>query len=251
MGNYQTTNIEKGRVKLYSKRQVSMLSNALFVAGVGFVFTALIGFLSAWLLRENSISGNTLYYFGGPLVFISLILSIVWQFRVEKASNLFMFSVVSIYCISNGIGFGSIFLALNMEQIMIAFGMTGFIFLGTFIISKLMNAKVAINLGKILFISAVVYLIGSLVISLSSFFMIGISNRSYFNVLIISTIVGGLISIGYLAYSLWMIQNMDKFLTNDDDLRRKYSIFFGFILLINLISIVYRILQLMLVFGRN
>lgn len=251
MANYQTSATEKLNAKLYSKRQVSMLSNALFVAGIGFIFTALIGFLSAWLFQNNSIGGNTLYYLGTPLIFISLILSIVWQFRIEKASNFFMFSVVTIYCISNGIGFGSIFLALEMEQIMIAFGMTGFIFLGTFLVSKIMGSKAALNLGRILFISAIVYIIGSLVISLTSFFMIGISNRSYFNVLIISTIVGGLISVGYLAYSLWIIQNMDKFLTNDDDLRKKYSVFFGFILLINLLSIVFRILQLMLVFDRR
>ncbi|MGL5246500.1 MAG: Bax inhibitor-1 family protein [Mycoplasmoidaceae bacterium] len=251
MPNYQTKNNQQSRNKIYSKRQTSMLSNALFVAGIGFVFTALLGFLTAFLFRENSISGDTLYYLGGPLIFISVILSIVWQFRIEKASNFFMFSVVAIYCIANGIGFGSIFLALNMEQIMIAFGMTGFIFLGTFGVSKIMSVRAAMNLGKILFISAIIYLLGSLIISLSSWFWIGTSNRGYFNILIISTVVGGLLSVGYLAYSLWLIQNMDKFLTNDDDLRRKYSIFFGFMLLINLISIVYRILQLMLIFDRN
>ncbi|MGL4616698.1 MAG: hypothetical protein ACRCUM_00505 [Mycoplasmoidaceae bacterium] len=251
MANYQTTNNQQTKNKLYSKRQVSMLSNALFVAGIGFVFTALLGFLTSYLFRENSIGGEFLYYIGGPLIFISLILSIVWQFRIEKASNFFMFFVVTLYCISNGIGFGSIFLALEMEQIMIAFGMTGFIFLGTFIVSKLMSFKAAMNLGKLLFISVIIYIIGSFVISLSSWFIIGASNTTYFNILIISTIVGGLISVGYLAYSLWLIQNMDKFLTSDDDLRWKYSIFFGFILLINLISIVYRILQLILIFDRS
>ncbi|MGL4616759.1 MAG: hypothetical protein ACRCUM_00820 [Mycoplasmoidaceae bacterium] len=251
MSNYQTANNQQSKNKVYSKRQVSMLSNALFVAGIGFVFTALLGFLTAYLFRQNSVTGDVLYYLGAPLIFISVILSIVWQFRIEKASDFFMFSVVTIYCIANGIGFGSIFLALEMEQIMIAFGMTGFIFLGTFIVSKLMSFKAAMNLGKILFVSFFVYLFGGLIISLSSWFIIGSSNSTYFNILIISTIVGGLISVGYLAYSLWLIQNMDKFLTNNDDLRKKYSIFFGFILLINLLSIVYRILQLVLIFSRN
>ncbi|MGL5591146.1 MAG: hypothetical protein ACRDCF_00180 [Mycoplasmoidaceae bacterium] len=251
MANYQTTNDQQSRNKIYSKRQVSMLSNALFVAGIGFVFTALLGYLTAFLFRTNSVSGDVLYYLGGPLIFISVILSIVWQFKIENASNFFMFSVVTIYCIANGIGFGSIFLALEMEQIMIAFGMTGFIFLGTFIISKLMSIKAAMSFGKILFVSAIIYIFGSLIVSLSSWFIIGTSNTAFFNILIISTIVGGLLSVGYLAYSLWLIQNMDKFLTNNDDLKRKYSIFFGFILLINLLSIFYRILQLMLIFGRN
>ena len=58
MENYHRTNIDKGRVKVYSKRQVTILSNALFVPGVGFIFTALIGFLSAWLLREKKLTSK-------------------------------------------------------------------------------------------------------------------------------------------------------------------------------------------------
>ncbi len=251
MSIFQSVNSERVNAKIYNPKQTSVLSNALLVAGIGFISTSLIGFLFAWIFSQNSFNGDNLYYLGGPLLFLSVILSIVWQFRIEKASNFFMFSVVSLYCVSNGIGFGSIFLALEMSQIMIAFGMTGFIFLGTFAISKIMSDKVALGLGAILFIASIAYIIASIIISLTSFFMIGRSNVSYFNVLIISSIVGGLISVGYLAYSLWTIQNMDRFLNVNDETRKKYSIFFGFLLLMNLISIFWRILQLMLVFNRN
>ncbi|MGL4647723.1 MAG: hypothetical protein ACRCVI_03260 [Mycoplasmoidaceae bacterium] len=249
MAVYNQTGHQNVGVKVYNKKQVNMLTNALLIAGLGFIATCLIGFLFTWLFSFNPISATTIYVISGPLLFVSFVLSFVWGFRIRKASNFFMFTIISLYCISMGISLGLLFLLAELPQIMLAFGIVGFIFLGTFGISKIMSTKTAMNLGKILLVATIFYIIAIVLTTISSFFLYG--NGIYFIIAIAISALGGLLSIGYLAYTLWMIQKMDEFLIDDEEMKWKLSVYFGFFLLTNLISLLYRILYWILLFTRH
>ena len=91
-----------------------------------------------------------------------------------------MFGIVTIfiYMSAYAIGFGSLFSYIQYTSgndgiplIMSAFGIVGFIFLGTFAVTKLISLKGFITLSKIVMISSIIGIISMIALSIASFFV--------------------------------------------------------------------------------
>lgn len=255
---------KKSKVQ-YSKHQLSALTRAMMVTGFGFLATFVIGILTEFIASKiigfttisniDSISVND--YFAYMNVYtnliiatvigllVSVVLSLIWSFRVYKASTTFAAFTIAIYCLANGIGFGALFLLVDYWQIMFAFGILGLIFLFTFGIAKIISFKTALNIMKVTAIATIVYLVFVVIVSLLSVFVLSTDTFNYLYLVIIA--VSGLLSILYMVYELWLIQNLDKFYV-EEELSRKLSIFMGFQVLVNLINLVWIILRLFAAF---
>lgn len=248
---YNAVNAPRQSKMKYSTNQMSSLTRAMMVTGFGFLGTFVVGLLS-WLLIENMLkSGNpwvqarnldTMFIISGISLFVSVILTLIWSFRVYKASTAFATITIVLYCISNGIGFGFLFWAVELPEILIAFGMLGLIFLGTFGIAKIMSFKAAMSLTRILMIAMVIYMIATLTFMFLSLFGV-LTSTTFEYIYLVVVAVSGLLSVLYMVYELWVIQNLDKF-NMDEQLTKRLSIFMGFQVLINLINLLWMILRI-------
>lgn len=240
---------QRGVKTQFNKHQVSSLTRAMMVTGFGFLATFLIGILIEYLIdysiKIGSITNiNVLFSITAVGLIISFGLSIIWSFRVYKASTGFATTTIIVYCIANGVGFGSLFYLVEYWEIMMVFGVLGLIFLFTFGISKIISSKVVLSLMKIAFVATIVYLVFVLIVGLlSGFGLLSFFSFGYSYLIIIA--VSGLLSIFYLVYELWIIQNLDKFYL-DNELTKKLSIFMGFQILMNLINLLWVFLRVFL-----
>lgn len=245
---YKTTKLK------YNKKQVSVLNIGMLTAGIGFLYLAALGFI----LEYNVFLNLAAQQGGADLILISLssvgiivgfILSLIWSFRVQKASIAFGIITILVYTTSYAIGFGSLFAYLNMVYgneslllIMSVFGFVGLIFIGTFAVTKLMSLKTFINFSKIIMVASIIGIISLVVLLILSMFLVGEAYRVTF---IISSVVGIIMSVLFLAYDLWLAQNMDKFFM-DDSINLKMGLFIGFQILMNIIILIFNLLRLLM-----
>ncbi|MDE5767134.1 MAG: hypothetical protein K2H56_01150 [Malacoplasma sp.] len=259
-GNNQYTQVEgyKTIKQKYDKKQISVLNVGMLTAGIGFLYVAALGFLLEYLvfnpLLENIAFGNfedsSASYIILTLAVIGLtigsILSLVWSFRVYKASLAFAITTIFIYTTSYAVGFGSLFSYVNwiydgLSLIMVAFALVGVIFLGTFAISKLISIKSAVTLSKLIFASFGIALVAFLVVLFWSLF--GMSQEAYRVIILVTSGISCLLSVLLLAYNLWLAQNMDKFYL-PNELNLKVGLFIGFQILVNLMILLWSILRI-------
>lgn len=235
----------------YSQHQMSSLTRAMMVTGIGFIATFLVGLLTEYIISVL-ISSQDIYDSFNSMVtlsivtvvglLVSFILTLIWSFRVYNASMSFAIFTITIYCIANGIGFGSLFYLVEYWEIIFAFGILGLVFLITFGIAKIISYKAALNLVKIAMIGTIVYFVLVLIVGLlNGFGILPLFSFEYSYLIIIA--VSGFLSILYMIYELWVIQNLDKFYL-DAQLTKKLSVFMGFQVLINLINLIWIFLRL-------
>lgn len=248
--NYNTATSVPIGARGYSKLQVSMMSKALLTASIGLILTCLIGFLFSYIYSVSNVSIGLLQSLSTVFIIISVVCTFVWMFKIQNASNLLIFGTIGIYCLANGIGFGSLFYLLKFNEIMIIFGAVAVIFFGTWFISSVVSVKFMMSFSKFIIIATIVYFIFNIGMFLFNFFNIfGMrygSGISYQWIYLISSAVSGLLSIGYLAYNMFNIQRMDKFLDSTPELKNKYALFFGFTILMSLISIIWTMARILL-----
>lgn len=244
--------------RIYTKTQTSMVTTALLVAGLGFLATGLIGLGFLQLLKQIE-SGNqnaesifdVFWALTGVSALVSVVLYFVWMFKVRTASLGFQILTISLFCISNGFTFGGLFYLVHVQDIIIAFSATGLILIIAFVVAKMMSNKAAFSMMKIMMIMLGVYfalVLGSLLMSLFAPFSFGSYGANSVLNQWISTIViavSGILSLLFLTYNLWMIQRMDQFReTIGVKESRNIAIFFGFMILMNLLRIFYLVINI-------
>lgn len=247
--------------RIYTKTQTSMVTTALLVAGLGFLATGLIGLGFLQLLKQIE-SGNqnaesifdVFWALTGVSALVSVVLYFVWMFKVRTASLGFQILTISLFCISNGFTFGGLFYLVHVQDIIIAFSATGLILIIAFVVAKMMSNKAAFSMMKIMMIMLGVYfalVLGSLLMSLFappfSFQFNGDKSNEVLNKWIgtIVIAVSGILSLLFLTYNLWMIQRMDQFReTIGVKESRNIAIFFGFMILMNLLRIFYLVINI-------
>ncbi len=237
----------------YSKKQASVLSTSMLTASIGFIAIFAIGMLCQYFLTSNNstaLSIDLLYTISSIGILVGMVLSIIWCFRVYQASMGFALATIITYCISYGIGFGFLFVALELREIIFAFGMVGMIFLGTFLVAKGMSLKTALKLGKLVWISSIVAMFSFLIISMITLFTPIFSYGNARTIVLVTSGISGALSVMYLVWSMWSAQNMDNFI-QDEQLSKKMGLFIGFQILVNLIQLVMVIIRLLLIFGRR
>lgn len=264
--NYTTVNNHEGNFakRQYNKHQMSIMSWALSVAGFGLLAIGLIGFGFLELIKSASVNleaARSLQIFV-PIVSIcsilSFILCLVWCFKMQNASLIFQLLTLITYCVSTGFSLGGAFYYIEVPEIIFAFAITGLAFFLTFFIAKIMSIKSAMNLGKITMILFFVYLILIFIsIILNAFSFIPTISQGYNSIMnnwiyTIITSVSGVLTILFLIYNLWAIQNMDKFNNYLDNKQiRNIGMFFGLMILMNLIRILFFIIRMLINFRSN
>ena len=244
--NEQTTVVQG-----YSQKQTKALTTAMLVASIGFMVTCALGWGLSFLWEHlDPFNFEPVYYqliaISSVSLIATMILSIVWSFKWDKWSVGAGVGVISLYCLAESIGFSSLFVILEVKALLSIFGLVGFMLLGTYGISKVVSAKGILTLTKLIFFLFGFYIIGSLLLFMTGFFV-----NSGFNTLwILMSFVGGLLSVFYLIYEFWMLQRMDEFFT-DSEIKTKLAVFFGFQILIDLVSLVWQLARIFLLTNRN
>lgn len=254
--NQNNTHFSK---KQYSKHQMSIMSWALSVAGFGLLAIGLIGFGFLELIKKAStnLEAERALQIFVPIIVIcsvlSFVLCLIWVFKMQNASLFFQLFTLIVYCSSTGFSLSGMFFYLNAPEIIFAFAITGLAFFLTFFIAKIMSLKTAISLGKIMMVLMIVYFVLIIISILTSFFSfiptIGTNYNSIINqwIYVIITFVSGILTVLFLLYNLWTIQNMDKFNSNLESKEiRNIGMFFGFMILMNLVRILFFVLRMMI-----
>ena len=252
---YKTTKLK------YNKKQTSVMGVAMSTVGLGFLYLAALGFLLEYLVFLPNIKGESGSAFSTVLlglstvgIIVGAIMSLIWTFRINKASMMFGIVTIFIYMSAYAIGFGSLFSYIQYTSgndgiplIMSAFGIVGFIFLGTFAVTKLISLKGFITLSKIVMISSIIGIISMIALSIASFFVFSGTQKWIF---LASTLISTFLSVLFLVYQLWCAQNMDKFYL-DSETSSKMGLFIGFQILLNVTVLLFNMLRLILMFNNR
>ncbi|MCF0217822.1 MAG: hypothetical protein HUJ42_02130 [Malacoplasma sp.] len=240
----------------YEKKQVSVLNTGLLTAGLGFLYVALIGFLFEYLVFLPVLNGDTSSFGSGWSIalicasvgiIVGSIMSLIWSFRVYKASSTFALITIAIYTTASGIGLGALFAIIELLYqnglglIMSAFGLIAAIFLGSYLITKLISFKFSLTLTKIVMVASIVgslLFIGMLIASFA------ITSLYAYRVLWIAmSAISIVLGIIFLVYNLWIAQSMDR-LYMENELSKKMGLFIGFQILSNMIMLLFAILRI-------
>lgn len=246
----------------YNKKQVSVMNIAMSTVGIGFIYLTALGFLLEYLVflpminnGENASAANILIGFASIGILVGSIMSLIWTFRINKASTAFAVSTVFIYTTAYAIGFGSLFSLIQYQSgvngiplIMSAFGIVGFIFLGTFAITKLISLKGFVTLSKIVLVSSIFGFVAMLGLIIASMFIFNSGTQRW--VFVATIAISTILSILFLVYQLWCAQNMDKFYM-DQESSFKMGLFVGFQILLNVTVLLFNILRLIAIFNRD
>ncbi|MGL4769041.1 MAG: hypothetical protein ACRCW6_02310 [Mycoplasmoidaceae bacterium] len=239
MANYQSSSRQ---TYIYTKNQLRLSSIAYLTTGIGLLATFLIAFLISFFFKNtetNSSLALSLQYVSIIFLIISFVLSIIWSFRVSTASMFFRITTISLYCISNGIGFGSLFAFLNQSEIVGAFAITSAVCGLCFLISRFLSLKAALNLQKLIFIMFGIYFIIAIITFFTWMFgfhsnLLGIALAVLIPILLLAAI----------TYQMWLINKMDEFIS-DRDQSIAFGIFLGFSLLMMIIQIMWQVFLLL------
>lgn len=192
----------------------------------------LVTFFTAYTVSLNANMLENIYSGCGPWVIfiVEIILAIVLSARIHKLSGPVATCLYLFYTFLTGLTFSFIFLAYEMESIIIIFLVTGIIF-GIFaLIGKFTN----IDLSKI-----------STYLTMGLFAIIIISCINFFlanNTLnIISCIIGIVVFLGYTAYDIQMICKNDLYYNVEE---RNLAIIWAFSLYLDFINLFMDLLRL-------
>ena len=241
---YKTTKLK------YNKKQASVMTVGMLTAGIGFLYLAALGFIleyTVFLNIDAQEAITTLSAIASIGIIVGIILSLIWAFRIYKASLAFGITTIFIYTTSYAIGFASLFALLNylygnesLLLIMSVFAFVAFIFIATCAVTKLMSLKSFITFTKIVSIASIIGLISLVILMLVGSFVMG---EAYKTVFLICSAISIVLSVLFLAYDLWLAQNMDKFYM-EDGLNVKVGLFIGFQILMNIVILIFNILRI-------
>ena len=242
MTNFQTSS-QGHSVGKYSKNQLKLSSIAYLTTGLGLLTTFLVA-LGFAVVFENATTEvrDNLSIVATFSLLLSLILSIVWQFRVMKAGMGFRLFTILIYCLANGIGFGSLFAVIDNTEIVAAFGITAAVCAICYFVSRFLTEKAAMTLSKLIMVMFGVYF----VIAITTFFSwtLGVQGGFTGNVLEIGiAVLVPMILLLAITFQMWNISRMDQFI-NDSEQSMAYGMFLGFMLLMMIIQITWQILRI-------
>jgi uncharacterized protein YacL len=102
----------------FEQKRSSILGKSLIVAGIGFLFIFLFGFIMQQVLMnmiykdQTSLAENTLttlLVVSLVLIIVSMIMSMFMFRKIETASKISIILMIAFYSIAQGVGFGLLF----------------------------------------------------------------------------------------------------------------------------------------------
>jgi len=223
-------------VKLYQKKQISIIGRSSLYAGLGFLLTSLFSFLFSSIPLNPPF--DVIIMVGSLLIAMGLTFYV--SFKTTEVSYLIYGLLYLFYCIASGFTFNAIFSLFNGQELLLIFGLAGGILTIAGIVGLLIPEKLAMNLMKFAFILFGIYMLLTLVLVLFYFLIPGsFSNPLFFGISIIS----GLLSILYIVITFNSMSKTQMFIDQsgtelDKDVINKMCLFFGFILLTSVINLI-------------
>lgn len=250
---------------IFTQTQSKVLTRSFLVTGLSFIAIFLISYgLYEILIRyATPYVANILLIISPIIIIIATIMGVFMRPRVSNSSVRFMISVISIYTIAQGIGFAALFYGIqysvyvgystyNLIDIMFLFAISGLMFAGMAMVGVKLSSKATAKLGHFLFIATIVFIIFTLVFTLMFAFTVYSANRSQVLIIAIVSVISGLLNLGYIAYIVSIIKKSTEFLNLNSEtgikIKRSLGIYFGFWLLVNLVSLLRVLIQIYLMF---
>lgn len=177
---------------------------------------------------------------GMVLIFASWILRMIWIFRFEKVSKMFIYITFALFIVGQGTGFGILFATWNAPDLLAIFGITGGLFVSMAIIGWF-----ARNLSGMLpflivgFITLSVLSLLNLILYFSGVY----SDKLTFLIIILS----GFLALAYIAFDVWLIKRTSEIYQNyflNQDFRFKLVSFLAFQLLTDFIWLLWTVVRL-------
>ncbi len=255
----------------------TILMKAFAWAGAGFLLIAIIGAIS-FAAMDNTAFGKEIHLQAGKgkfnfrgiygslstsngmsmiaklsfaslaLIVISSISSIIWAFRVTRASKVFIFLNYAAYITANGIAFGFLFLTVDAMELVTIFGIAG----GIFTVMALVGffSKDLSGMGRYLFFGVIFIAVMGLINMGLTFG--GVWNSTYSSgttpwLVQILWIGTGLLMMGFTAFDVWRIKNLSAWASAngmDPEMNFRLTAFFGFRLLTDLIGLIWTVARI-------
>jgi FtsH-binding integral membrane protein len=195
MANYSATVNSQNQV--FIKKQASVLSKSLLVAGVAFIIMfafslALYAILSKTIvIGKNDNVLSAIYMVSIFCIIAVMIMSIFTMKGINTMKLSTIITMIILYGVGNGMAFGVLFYAIeqsqsavNMIDIMTCFLLTGLIFGICGSIGTVLSVKFTMSLGKFLMIATFAFIGIYLILIFTSLFTNGIFGSERINLLI-------------------------------------------------------------------
>ena len=195
----------------------------------------LITFGTGYAIQYNEPLLNNIFS-GGSYIIIwiaEIVIAIVLSIRIHKMSPTTAKVLYLLYTALTGLTFATIFIAYNIESIIIVFGITSLIML----VFGILGYKTNIDLTKISTF-LIIGLIGIILASVISLFVESVALN--LGIIIVSIII----FVGYIAYDIQMIKRRAYGIQDEDSL----AVYGAFQLYLDFINIFIDLLRL---FGRD
>jgi FtsH-binding integral membrane protein len=181
MANYQATPNLHGQFQ--TKKQTSILSRSLLVAGIAFGLMFAFSLALYLILNKYVTVGkndgiiSSLYVIAIICIIATLIMSFFTLRRIEKVSLALLISMIALYGIGNGLSFGILFYAISLSQsavnmidIMLCFLVTCVVFAISGVVGTILSLKFTLSLGKFLMIATMSFIFTFLILMFISLF---------------------------------------------------------------------------------
>jgi FtsH-binding integral membrane protein len=195
MSNYSATVNSQNQV--FVKKQASVLSKALLVAGIAFIIMFAFSLSLYAILSKSVVVGkndgvlSALYIVAIICIIAVMIMSIFTMRGIDKMKLSTIITMIVLYGIGNGMAFGVLFYAIEQSQssvdmidVMTCFLITGLIFGICGTIGTFLSAKFTLSLGKFLLIATFAFLAIYFILIFMSLFTTGIFGNDRSNLFI-------------------------------------------------------------------
>ncbi|WP_027123855.1 Bax inhibitor-1 family protein [Mycoplasmoides pirum] len=258
--NYNDTNYSFAQGKwVFRQEQSKLLTRSFLYTGFSFVAIFVISFLIYYLLpRQNPSIADNFLIISPILIFISTIMGMFLRPKMTGGMGFTVF-VYLFYIIAQSLGFGGLFYAIDFSNqvgintgiqvidVAAIFGVAGLMFVGMAIVGASMSKKSSIKFGRFLFGAVIAWLFASIVFSITIFFA---TPNQYNWIIIVSSVVGGLINLGYIAFIVSQIKASSDFVdfVGNKTLINTMAASYGFWMLVSLVGLVWYLVRLLFIF---
>lgn len=250
----------------FERRQGRLLTRSFVWTGIGFLTAFLLTYAMYYLLQavdpQRTATGWLIVV--APLVLIATMFMGMFARPKYSGRPVFLQFAFWLFSIAQGVSLGALLYAvsyygpaglvldtesaapLNLVDVAMAFGLGGLMFAGMAVAGYRMSARGALRLGRLLLVATMVFMAAYLIFSLTLIFSRGgWTGSSWVTLLILA--LSGLLNLGYIAYMVSMIKQSAPFVeaAGNQALFRSSAIFYGFMMLVNLMGVIRVVLALL------
>lgn len=244
----------------------SLLRNSFLVAGFLFIAVCIIGVITKAIIdstgeissylqdrtrwntdflvsSQDATKMRIIFGIGAGMILVSSITTLIWAFRVDRTSLVFIAFNYLFYAVAQGIGFGALFMVFKASELIAVFGIAGGIFIVMGVIG--MIVKNGERLMPYIIGGSIVAIILGLV-SLILYF-VGVYNDT---LVMFMTVFSGVLACLWIVFDVWMIKRTSQYMSmngnTDPMMRLRLTAWFGFKLASDLITLVWTVARIYL-----